>query len=741
MHSRFRFSLMLLLLSATVSLHAQDIWPKDLTISGGGKITIYQPQPESLTGNKITGRAAVSFRKTEKAEPVFGAIFYTATISTDKESRMGQLESVDVTNAKFTGIDDQTQVDQMVATIEKAAPNWKLQISLDALITSIKKDNNSATTDQFKNDPPVIIYRSKPTTLVVLDGEAKIQKDKDLDADKVVNTPNLIFKEGNQWNMYLGGIWYKSSSIMEGWKQNTALSTKLKSVNDQIKKQEKENNNGKDVTAKPEVTDILVVTKPTELLQTKGEADYKSVQNTSLLYVSNTANEIFKDINSQKTYVLLAGRWYTAADLKGPWTYIAADKLPADFAKIPEGSEKDGVLANVAGTDAAEEAKIDAEIPQTAKVDRKTATVKVEYDGAPKFKAIEGTSLQLAENSNLTVMIDPAGKYFALDNGIWFVSKAATGPWEVANDRPKDVEKIPASSPAYNSKYVYVYDSSPQYVYVGYTAGYMGGYVYGPTVVYGTGYYYQPWYGAVYYPHPVTWGFGFSYNPWTGWSMGVSFNYGFMHVGFGYGGGYHGGGCWFGPPMYRPPYRPPYYGGGYYGHGGGNQINHYGNTNITINNNHNNIYNNHKGVSTTNIDRSKNNNFNSSKVNNNISGNNNKGNINNNKTGNNAGGNKNNNVFAGKDGSVYQKDTKTNNWNTRDNKTNDWKPVSNDNSNRVSDLNNQQKARDRSNTRESNFNRDVPNRSQSRPAPASRPSAPASRPSPAARPSGGGRRG
>ena len=713
--------MLVLLLGAGSRLQAQDLWPKEITLSTGAKLTIYQPQPESFSGNKITGRAAVSIRKSAKEEPLFGAVFYTATITTDKNSRMAELETLNITNAKFSGVDDQKKIDQLAAEIEAEAPKWKLQISLDKLITTIKEDNNTTTSEQFKNDPPKIIYRNKPTTLVVLDGEAKIQKDKNLDADKVLNSPNLIFKEGTQWNLYVGGIWYKSASITDGWKPNTSLSSKLKSVNDQIKKQEKENNNGKDITEKPVATDIIVVTEPTELLQTKGEPDYKSVEKTSLLYVSNTTNEIFKDINSQKTFVLLAGRWYAAPSINGPWQYTAADQLPADFAKIPEGSDKDGVLANVAGTDAAEEARIDAEIPQTAKVDKKTATVKVEYDGTPKFKAIEGTSLQIAENSNVTVMIDPAGKYFALDNGIWFTGTTANGPWQVANERPKDVEKIPASSPAYNTKYVYIYDNTPDYVYVGYTSGYMGGYIYGPTIVYGTGFYYRPWYGSIYYPRPVTWGFGFSYNPWTGWSMNFGFNYGFMH--FGFGGGYGYGG-WFGPPMYRPPYRPPYY-GGFYGNNrpGGGYGNHYGNNNININvnNSHNNIYNNHKGVTTKNIDRSKNS-FSNSKINNNS----------NNTT--NRQGNK-NNVFADKSGNVFKKDEKNNTWNTSDNKAKDWKPVSNDKTNGFPDLNRDQKSRDRGNTRENNFNRDVPNtRPSTRPAPTSRPATSSSPSRPAARP-------
>ena len=710
----------LLTIFSTFSLVAQNKWPKEMKLADGSSLTIYQPQPESLNGNKITGRAAVSVKKNTGGEPIFGAIFYAGTITTDKASRMAELETLSITNVKFSGDAEKDKIDKMAAAIEKEAPTWKIQFSIDDVAASIKKDNNTSSNNQFNNDPPKIIYTDKQTTLVLLDGAPKVQQDKDLDAERVVNSPNLIFKEGNFWNLYLGGIWYMSSSVTDGWKPNTSLSKKLQSVNEQIKKQEKEANGGKENTEKPIVTEIIVATSPTELLQSKGVIDYKTIQGTSLLYVGNSSNEIFKDINSQKTYVLLAGRWYNAPGINGPWAYVAADKLPADFAKIPEGSEKDGVLANVAGTDAAEEAKIDAEIPQTAKVDRKSASIKVEFDGAPKFKNIEGTSLKVAENSNVTVMQDQSGKYFALDNGIWFTASNANGPWQVANERPKDVENIPANSSAYNTKYVYVYDSTPDVVYVGYTAGYMGGYVYGPTIVYGTGFYYSPWYGSVYYPRPVTWGFGFGYNPWTGWSMGVGFNVGFMHVGIGFGGGYGYGGGWFGPPMYRPPYRAPYYGGGYYGNrqsGGNTFVN---NGNININTGNGNIYNNKTGVSTKNIDRTSIGNNNKINANNKIS--------NNKITDNRVGGdnNKANNVFSDKDGNVFQKDSKTNNWNQRDNKTNEWKPSSDNN--RTRDLDRDFNARDRSNSRDQNFNNFQNNQ---RFAPANR--------MPASRPAMGGR--
>ena len=714
----FYVLLLLALLLNVVSVSAQQLtWPKEIPLSKtGGKVIIYQPQPDELTGNTLTGRAAIAGKEKASDELVFGAIFFEAKLMTDKATRKGRLESIKITNAKVSGLDDEEKIKKLIALIEKEVPKWNIEISLDQLASTIKKQHPNA--EIYNNTPPKIIYKDKPTTLVILDGEPKIQQDKNLEAERVVNSPGLIFKEGAQWNMYNGGIWYKSTAVLAGWTAAPGMSKKVKSINDQIKKQEKENNDNKEVKEKPEATDILVSTEPAELIQTKGVPVYKVIDSTTLQYASNSGNDIFKDASGQ-LYILIAGRWYKSASLNGPWVFNEPDKLPADFAKIPEGSAKDNVLVSVAGTDAAEEAIIDAEIPQTAKVDRKTATVKVEYDGEPKFEAIDGCSLQLGVNASLTVLKEASGKFFALDNGVWFVGDNAKGPWKVADVRPADVEKIPAKSAAYNASFVQIYESAPAYVIVGYTAGYLGSYVQGdPVIVFGTGFYYRPWYGSIYYPRPTTWGFGFSYNPWTGWSMGVGYNVGFLHVGFNFGGGYAGGG-WFGPPMYVPPYRPVFVGGGYYGRGPGRG----GNT-IIINNNHNNIYrpnnrpgnNNRPGIAGNVRPLNNRPGSNYRSVNNNRLGNNTGnrpgiGGINNNRPGNNSGLGNNirrdakpskqpNNVFADRDGNVFQKD-KQGNINQRDNKAKRWDrpqiPAANNGINR--DV----QSRDRGNQRQSNF--------------------------------------
>jgi hypothetical protein len=177
----------------------------------------------------------------------------------------------------------------------------------------------------------------------------------------------------------------------------------------------------------------------------------------------------------------------------------------------------------------------------------------------------------------------------------------------VADSIPKEIETIPPDSPVYNVKYVHIYDSTPDTVYTGYTPGYQGSYVYGDTVVYGTGYAYPAWTGAYYFPWPITWGFAPIYDPYYGgWGFGWGFGAGFVTgigwgIGWGWGsccgwgwgwGGGGGGGGWGGwgyaggwHAGWWGPYGHPY---GYaHGHPYGHPYSsHYGNMTRPINTSH-----------------------------------------------------------------------------------------------------------------------------------------------------------
>ena len=118
------------------------------------------------------------------------------------------------------------------------------------------------------------------------------------------------------------------------------------------------------------------------------------------------------------------------------------------------------------------DAVADSQIPQTTAVKR-DQQFQVTYDGEPRFKSIEGTPLAFAVNTPTSVIRD-AGRYWACDQAVWYVAPTPSGPWTVSDRRPPDIDQVPPSAPVYNTRYVYVYQSTPEVVYVGYLPGYTG---------------------------------------------------------------------------------------------------------------------------------------------------------------------------------------------------------------------------------------------------------------------------
>ena len=388
-----------------------------------------------------------------------------------------------------------------------------------------------------------------------------------------VNTSAFVVSDARSGRCYLSGgakWWYEAASPLGPWRpvggppaDVAALAAKAM---EEHRKAEPDTS-GDDGTAAAAPPRILVATEPTELVVTEGKPALKPVAETDgkLLAIDNTESDVLYDVPGQQYYVLLAGRWYRSKSL-GPaaaWAYVAPDAVPTSFARIPPDSDSGDVRASVAGTDEAEDAVLDAQIPQTAAVRRSEATLDVRWDGDPRFIPIEGSQTAYAANASTSVL-RVRGRYYACDNAVWFVSDSAGGPWTLADSVPSDdFDAIPPSEPVYNVKYVRVYSATPDVVYFGYTPGYVGVYPWHGTVVWGTGWYYRPWVGPVYFwPRPYTWGLCAHYNPWVGWGFGTSWSYPFFS-------GRGGGGGWFWPAGWgRPPGWGWGWGGGWYRPGG-----------------------------------------------------------------------------------------------------------------------------------------------------------------------------
>jgi hypothetical protein len=567
--------LLLSVVSARAESAATNDWPREIQTKRG-RVLVYQPQLESLEGDTLTGRAAISFTPTG-GQAAFGAFWFEAKIRTDRDSRTYTLDKVKVPNVKFPELDAE-KAEIEARFLEREIPKWNVDGSLDGSLDTIlpalelaKKEK--AAVGQLKVDPPKILFRTTPSVLLLYDGKPRTRPVEGSNLRRAENTPFFVVQASSgAWYLGLGDLWYGAADPVGPWKAgaNPPASIRNLHAKEAASAREKgarpgseENDSHPPGVGKSPVPEIIVATEPAELIQTDGEPKYASLPGNELLYIENTASDVLLPIGTQKHFALLSGRWFeTPSLIGGKWDFVPPDKLPPEFRKIPADSPMGHVRASVAGTDEAKEAVLDTYVPQTSAIKReKNAKVAVRYDGEPKFEPIQGIPLSYAVNTGSSVLRHE-DRFYLCEQAVWYVSASPKGPWEVATSIPAEIQAIPPEYPVYNVKYVYIYESTPTVVYVGYTPGYLWAYPYYGTVVYGTGYYYSGWYGpAYYYPRPVTYGYHAAYDPYTGsWGFGVGvFTPGFSFTFWGPPS--HG---WWGPGGYRPPYYGGYYPPGRY---------------------------------------------------------------------------------------------------------------------------------------------------------------------------------
>ena len=488
-------------------------WPRFFT-TNGYEFAVYHPQVAKWPGNQIQGRFATAVRPAGTSKETYGVVYFTARTDIDKMARLVTLEDFSVTKVDFPTQRGMQKVYQ--AIIQSELPQAAKTIPLDHLesVFVISGDIAKAKIQPVDNTPPRIIYTTTPSLLVLVDG-APILKPLVGSYERVVNTRSILLMNTNlmEWGYYLyaASNWYSAPSIEGPW---TVTLTPPGDVNTALAAAFATKQVDPAYPSAPLAAPLTVYvsTVPTELLQTTGQANMLSYENTDLLYVSNTDNAIFYYLDDGSYYVLISGRWFKAMSLYGPWSFVPAGTLPAAFKAIPPGGPKANALVSIPGTPMAQEAVIANSIPQTATIKRAEATLTVDYIGGPSFVAIPGTSLQYAVNTITPVIRVNANSYYACQAGLWFVSASSLGPWTVATTVPASIYTIPVTCPIHYVTYSYVYGYTAEVVYVGYTPGYLGTVVApGGVVVYGTGYYYPPVVvGTTYVSYPPTYGSGAS---------------------------------------------------------------------------------------------------------------------------------------------------------------------------------------------------------------------------------------
>ena len=537
-------------------------WPREIPLENAN-VLVFQPQPDVLDGNMLSGRAAVSVEVTDM-EPVFGVVWFDARLETDRDERIASVDDLTVTHVGFPAAEE-AQRDSLAEILEREIPAWELDIAMDRLLTSLElAETRRRSTEGLNMDPPVILFSLEPAVLVSIDGEPRLQQIEGSDLMRVLNTAFTIVFDRNARTYWLAAgedAWYSAPDYDGPWALNDQVPSEVAALAPEPLPEEEQPSDelpeGLQADAEAEDAEpgpppaIVVATEPSELIVIEGEPELTPISGTDLMYVANSESDIVLDLVSARYFVILSGRWFTADGFDGPWVNVPADQLPDRFAQIPFESDMGHLLVSVSGTEEANQAVMDNQIPQTAAVKR-DATIEVEYDGEPEFEPIEGTDMAYAANTADQV-IEVGKEFFAVDEGVWYRADSAEGPWTVATEVPEEIYEIPANSPVYNVTYVEVYQSTPEVVYVGYYPGYTHSYVHTNVVVWGTGWWHPGWVGRWYYPRPATWGFHVRWNPWWGWSFGLSWSSGPFTFYVGRGGWWRGG--WWGPSRWRGYHR------------------------------------------------------------------------------------------------------------------------------------------------------------------------------------------
>jgi hypothetical protein len=162
-------------------------WPQEVDAEEG-TIVVYQPQPERLSDNVLTGRAAMSLELKDKSEPVFGAFWFTAKLDTDTDAGIALVRDVDVTKVRWP---DSTDVGEQRSTqiVESTVPNTGFEISLERLSASLATaEREQQSLENLKNEPPKIVFSKEIAVLLLYDGAPKFSPVENSNYERVLNT-------------------------------------------------------------------------------------------------------------------------------------------------------------------------------------------------------------------------------------------------------------------------------------------------------------------------------------------------------------------------------------------------------------------------------------------------------------------------------------------------------------------------------------------------------------------------
>ena len=302
---------------------------------------VYEPQIASWANQKqLVAFAAASYQAkgaAATAKPALGTI----KLEADTACRSTNGSSISPTcgspKSNFSTLPKE-QLHEVVAEITKAIPEEDRVIALDRVLAFVDK---SAIVPKdvpgLKADPPVIFFSQTPAVLVNFDGDpiwSPIEKN---DLKFAVNTNWDVFEHEPTKTFYLrhNESWLKTTDLKGAWTAAGKLPAELRGASGGRELQGSQKPRCLESRCRPisgrRCTSASCRRSSSCCAARRLPARQRAKE---LLWVSNTESDVFRLGKTGPVYYLVTGRWFSAPDFKGPWTF-ATPKLPEDFKRIP----------------------------------------------------------------------------------------------------------------------------------------------------------------------------------------------------------------------------------------------------------------------------------------------------------------------------------------------------------------------------------------------------------------------
>jgi hypothetical protein len=189
-------------------------WPRTFA-SGTDTFTIYQPQVGKWDGNGVDLYSAVELTTGKDSPGKYGVVWFQARTEVDKLNRLVTLDQAQVTKVKFPVAPEKEP--ELTALLDKKLPGAAKTISLDRLEAALEAEGPPIKGVDVKNDPPKIIFTTKPSLLVLIDGIPQLGEIQGTELQRVINTRAILLFETDKKKYFLRvQDWWLEAKEVEG---------------------------------------------------------------------------------------------------------------------------------------------------------------------------------------------------------------------------------------------------------------------------------------------------------------------------------------------------------------------------------------------------------------------------------------------------------------------------------------------------------------------------------------------